>query len=306
MKKVMDYRKLELLKAPKMRVKMILDTDTYNEIDDQYALAYALKSDEKLDVLAVYAAPFLNKKAISPQEGMEKSYQEILNVLDLLGREDMKEQVFKGSDAFMTKPSCPIDSDAARDLVSKAMMLGEDEVLYVVAIGAITNVASAILLEPKIIDKIVVVWLGGNSLGWKDNLEFNCMQDKYAAKTVFDCGVPLVQLPCWGVTSHLTTTEPELRHYLKGKNELCDYLYSITCEQAIFENMSAVWSKEIWDIVTIAWLINEDWMQPSIIHSPIITLDDTYGFDSTRHFIKQIQYINRDEIFGDLFAKLVK
>ena len=57
-------------------------------------------------------------------------------------------------------PDQPQESDAVRDLVDKAMA-PQDDPLYVVAIGAITNVASAILLEPEIIKHIVVVWLGG-------------------------------------------------------------------------------------------------------------------------------------------------
>ena len=39
--------------------KIILDTDTYNEIDDQFALAYAMLSKDKVDLLSVNAAPFL-------------------------------------------------------------------------------------------------------------------------------------------------------------------------------------------------------------------------------------------------------
>ena len=104
------------------------------------------------------------------------------------------------------------------------MERSEEQPLYVIAIGAITNVASAILLEPKIIEKIVLVWLGGNAHDWTDNKEFNLYQDVAAARVVFGCGVPLVQLPCAGVVSGFRTTGPELEYWLRGKNKLCDYL----------------------------------------------------------------------------------
>ena len=42
---------------------MVLDTDTYNEIDDQFALVYALLCPEKLNVEAVYAALFTNDRS---------------------------------------------------------------------------------------------------------------------------------------------------------------------------------------------------------------------------------------------------
>ena len=41
--------------VPNEKVRMVLDTDTYNEIDDQFALVYALLCPEKLNVEAVYA-----------------------------------------------------------------------------------------------------------------------------------------------------------------------------------------------------------------------------------------------------------
>ena len=67
-----------MLKPPAKRpVRMVLDTDTYNEIDDQFAVVYALISPE-LDVQAVYAAPFHNNRSSGPGDGMEKSYEEIL------------------------------------------------------------------------------------------------------------------------------------------------------------------------------------------------------------------------------------
>ena len=101
-----------------------------------------------------------------------------------------------------------------------------------VAIGAITNVASAILMEPEIIKKIVIVWLGGNALHWPDNHEFNAYQDVAADRVIFGSGVPLVQLPCMGVVSAFSTTGPELEYWLKGKNELRDYLVENTVNEA--------------------------------------------------------------------------
>ena len=72
---------LKRLERPKEAADVVLDTDTFNEIDDQYALAYMLLSADRLNVKAIYAAPFSNEKAAAPAEGMEKSYQEILKLL---------------------------------------------------------------------------------------------------------------------------------------------------------------------------------------------------------------------------------
>ena len=186
------------LEPPKGRVKMVLDTDTYNEVDDQFALAYSLLSPEKLDVLAVYAAPYFNDRSSGPEDGMEKSYAEIVRLLGKMGRTS-EGFVFKGSRGYLPDGETPVESEAARDLVKKAMAMPEGELLYVVAIGAITNVASAILMEPEIVKKICVVWLGGHPLSASTAREFNLMQDVPAARVVLDCGVPFTLVPCMGV-----------------------------------------------------------------------------------------------------------
>ena len=280
---------------------MVLDTDTYNEVDDQFALAYALLSPEKLKVEAIYAAPFHNSRSESPADGMEKSYQEILRLLEFMNVPS-EGLVYRGSTGYLQDITRPIRSEAALDLVSKALASSPEDPLYVVPIGCITNIASAILIEPRIINNIVVVWLGGNGLDWPTQREFNLMQDVLAAQVVLNSGVPLVITPCRPVVSHFHTTLPELAHYLKDKNPLSNYLYEIVAGYNA-QNLDA-WSKEIWDVVAIAWLVNPSWVPTNLVHSPILTDQVTYSKDSARHFIRMATSLNRDAIFRDLFTKL--
>ena len=293
-----EATRLERLQPPTGEVRMVLDTDTYNEIDDQFALVYALLSPEQMAVEAVYAAPFHNKRSSGPADGMEKSYEEILRLLERL---DVSPAglVFRGSTAYLPGAETPIESAAARDLVDKAMT-GPDP-LYVVAIGAITNVASAILMEPAIIERIVVVWLGGHALYWPHTVEFNLKQDLHAARLVFDCGVPVVQLPCVPVTTHLRATVPEIERYVQGRGAIGDYLAETFKS---YSDNHFGWSKEIWDMVAIAYLINADWTPSDLVHSPILTDQVTWSFDASRHFIRSANFIRRDPIFRDFFTKL--
>jgi purine nucleosidase len=64
--------------------RMVLDTDTYNEIDDQFALVHALLSPQRVQLEAIYAAPFHNDRSRGPGDGMHKSFEEIHRMLDLL------------------------------------------------------------------------------------------------------------------------------------------------------------------------------------------------------------------------------
>lgn len=291
-----DIRRQELLALPKAPVKAVLDTDTYNEIDDQFALVYALLTDA-IDLQAVYAAPFHNERSAGPGDGMEKSYAEILRILDML--DVPTAQAFKGSESYLPVKGEPVDSPAARDLIQKA--LAATEPLYVLTIGAPTNVASAILMEPAICEKIVVVWLGGQPTYWPTAREFNLMQDIPASQVLFDSGVPLVQIPCKNVAEHLRTTLPEMAAYVRGHGAIGDYLYKI------YEDFAAdhyARSKVIWDISAVAWIINPSWIPTELVPSPILRDDLTWDADAGRHLVRMATDVHRDQVYRDLFQLL--
>lgn len=298
-------QRLKLLNPPQGMFDLVLDTDAYNEIDDQFAISYALKAKERIRLKALYAAPFWNARSTGPKDGMEKSYDEICKLLTL-AKEDVP--VFKGSESYLPGEKEAVISPAAQDLAARAAQYTSEKPLYVATIGAITNVASALLIDPSIAEKIVVVWLGGTSLEWHDNKEFNCMQDVAAARVVYDSGAPLVILPCAGVVSSFTTTGPELEYWLRGKTPLSDYLCQQTIDEANTYAAGRVWSRVIWDVTTIGWLLNEhgQFMLDRLETTPIPQYDHHYSRDCRRPLCKYVYSINRDALMGDLFEKVTR
>lgn len=291
---------LQRLERPTGRVRAVLDTDTYNEVDDQFALAYMMLKPDKFDVRAITAAPFHNEKSSSPGEGMRLSYHEILHILRLMGREDMNTRVFEGSSKYLSDEHTPVDSPAAREIVR--LSREAEDPLYIISIGAITNVASALLLDPSMAERVVIVWLGGHSYHWPDTREFNMQQDVAAARVVFDSGAPVVQLPCMGTVSSLSTTGPELTHWLRGKNALCDYLLDHVLDEISTYAGDTAWSRVIWDVSAVAWFLQG--ISERVTASPICGYDHQYCFDDTRHPCKVVTHIDRDMIFTDLFRTL--
>ena len=89
------------------RVDAVLDTDAFNEIDDQFALAYLLAYPERVNLLAVTAAPFFNERSTSPEDGMVKSYDEIIKVARLCGRNDAKELAYLGARKYLPDGNTP-------------------------------------------------------------------------------------------------------------------------------------------------------------------------------------------------------
>ena len=299
---MMDARQREInMKYPEGPVDLVIDSDTYNEIDDQFAIAYAIHALEKIRVKALYAAPFTNERSTGPADGMEKSYREIQKLLALAGKERLY-PVFRGSERYLPDEHTPVLSDAAADLVRRAAPYTPEKPLYVVSIGAITNIASAMLLDPGIADRLVVIWLGGNALHWPDNMEFNCKQDVAAARIVLGSGVPLVLLPCMGVVSAFTTTGPELEYWLRGKNALCDYLVEHTIEAAEEYAKGKVWSRVIWDVTAVGWLLNEGnrLMLDRLTPTPVPEYNHHYAQEPLQFPCRMVYHIHRDALFADL------
>ena len=300
-----EQTRVKNLYVPNRKVDVVIDTDTFNEIDDQYALAYLLKSKDKLCTKAVYAAPYSRAGSGTVKEGMERSYNEILNVLSFM-KEDVA--VFKGSEQYLSDEKTPVISPAALDLAERANAYSPENPLYVIAIGAITNVASAILLNPKMIENTVIIWLGGHAYHYTDAVEFNLKQDIAGGRVVFGCGVPLVQLPCRGVVSEFTITKPDLKAWFMGKNELCDYLANITIEHVEARDNNPYWSKVIWDVTAVAWLLNDDdrFMLSRLVNAPLPSYDGHYVQIPNGHLINYVYYVKRDDLMRDLIEKLTR
>ncbi|WPJ96171.1 nucleoside hydrolase [Coraliomargarita algicola] len=290
----------ELLALPSACVRAVLDTDAYNEIDDQFAIVYAMLAPERIELEAIYAAPFLNKRSSSAADGMEKSYDEIQRVLGLLCAADQV-PTFRGAEAFLVDHPAPLATDATEDLITRARQRDKGP-LYVMAIAAITNVATAILLAPDIIDNIVVVWLGGHADYWAHNGEFNFQQDVPAVKAVLESGVVIFRMPCVPVADHLQLTIYELEHYLSGKGPLADYL----CQ--IFRNYrehEGAWTKVIWDIAVVAWLVNHDWVPSKLAPAPFMQADNSWSISSINSIIRTAIQVYRDPVYTDLFKRII-
>lgn len=295
-----DYERLRRLEIPEeKRLKVILDTDTYNEIDDQFAIFYALFSEDRIELKGIHAALFHNSRSDSPADGMEKSYEEIRRILGYAGRDEGL--AYRGCRNPLKSETEYEESEAVDHLIHCAMECTAEEPLYVVGIGASTNIASAILKAPEIMDRIVVVWIGGNAYHWVEKEEFNLGQDPVAGKVLFDCGVPLIQVPAFGVTGFLLTSIPELEQCLEGENEIGDYLVRNVKE---YQHETFAWSKPIWDVGAIGLLVNPGWAPSKIAHAPIITADGRYAYDDRRHLIRCVYEMDRDPMFQDMFQKI--
>ena len=339
------------LATPQALSRVLVDTDTANEIDDQFALAWALLSPQSMTVEAVTAEPFSfahhrpglldaeraveagkdfpehlvggfqgwinrlhrqGKRAadlnfVSPAEGMELSYEEILAVYSKLGlKSDGK--VFRGAAQYMSAADEPVQSESVDVIIDLAK--SGSEPLYIAAMGCVTNIASALLRAPEIRENIVVIWTSAypSNAPHCNRPSLNLVQDIHASRLMFDSGVPLVYLPGYHVGAQLKISLPEMEQFVAGKGAIGDYLHHLYTHNPLHEMFALENTGQrtwvIWDIIDIAWLINPDWVPTMRTASPV--LDDSLFWqkDESRHPILEAYDVQRDEIYIDFYSKL--
>jgi purine nucleosidase len=343
-----------LLAEPDGPVRVIIDTDAANEIDDQFALAWALLSPTQVTVEAVIAEPYsfahlrpalwqafretaeadseqaggtvddlgawaarlrrlnlspADVEFVAPAEGMERSFHEIKRVFDLMGIPSAG-LVYRGSPSYLPGPDDPVESEGARRLIEAASR-PDGSPLYVLAIGCVTNLASALLIEPEIARRIVVVWTSGYPT-WAQRsnaASLNLVQDQAASRLLFESGVPLVYLPGYYIGAQLRLSLPEMEAYVRGRGAIGDYLYDlytdnpIHAQRGIRDDFGRSWV--IWDMINVAWVLNPRWVPTELVLTPRLGADLCWHHSTAPvPLMRQAHGVDRDGIFRDFFSKL--
>jgi purine nucleosidase len=310
------------LVEPQGRVRCVIDTDTANEIDDQFALAWALLAGDRLQVEAVYAEPFsfAHRRVElahaprdappfnAPAEGMRRSLAEIIRVFELLGRDHLG-RAFAGSAGYLASADRPVESDAAAHLVALARACPSSEPLYVLALGCVTNIASALLMAPDIADRVVVVWTSGYpSHAPHVNASFNLEQDMHATRVLLRSGVPLVYLPGFHVGAQLRLSLAEMACHVRGCGAIGSYLHHLFTHNPLWILYPADPAKPhswvIWDLICVAWLLEPHWLPSTLVRTPDLSDEKRWILRGDSPLMREAHAVNRDAIFNHFFARL--
>lgn len=310
------------LALPRGRPRVVIDTDAANEIDDQFALAWALLSPQQLAIEAMYAAPFsfAHRRAslgftprderpfVPPAVGMERSFEEIVRVQALCGGVAAV-PVLRGSAGYLPAAEQALPSAAAEDLIARAGAMPDDEPLYVLVLGCPTNVASALLLAPQIAERIVVVWTSGYpSHAPQPNHSFNLEQDLHATRVLLGSGVPLVYLPGFHVGAQLRLSLPEVERWVQHEGAIGAYLHHLFTHNPLWEMQGVrdffAHSWVIWDLICVAWLLQPDWVPSELVPTPALDADQRWQPRPGAPLMRQAYAVKRDAVFRDLFGKL--
>lgn len=219
-------KKIKPVVASRMRV--IIDNDFCGDPDGLFQLAHHLLSPS-VEIKAVigshlYKGGFYGKPGTAAQ-----SCAEATSLLRIMQKAD-RIPVFSGADAGLTDTNTPSVSDGAKAIIQEAMK--EDKrPLYVVCGAGLTTVASAYLMEPRITERIHLIWIGGPEYEGlalappkAKPLEYNLGIDIKAAQVIFNISkIPLWQVPRNAYRQALFSYA-EIYWKLKDKGEAADFL----------------------------------------------------------------------------------
>ena len=288
------------------KVRVIVHTDCKNEADDQYAVAHHLMTP-RFDVKGLVAGHFWkNPQQYGELGTAQASYDEIIKVMDLMGLKDQY-PVKLGAPRGLEDEKTPIDSEGARLIIEEALK-DDKRTLYIACLGAVTDVASALLMKPEIADRMTVIWIGGGDYP-KGGFEFNLMMDIHAVNVIFSSKVPVWQVPM-SLYKVMAVSLAELQLKVRPCGEIGKYLF----EQMVdFNHVAAKYDMawphgEIWglgDQGTIAVLMEElEKVSYDLVPAPRIAEDMTYIHGQNNREIRVYNYLDARLTLEDFFAKL--
>jgi inosine-uridine nucleoside N-ribohydrolase len=289
------------------KVRMLVYTDCKNEADDQFALAHHLMTP-KFIVKGIIGGHFnLNPQEYGDGHTAQASVDEIQKVLKLMDIANDYE-VYKGAEYPLQGENTPNISDGAKFIVEEAMR--EDKhPLFIACQGGITDLASAILMEPSICERMTAIWIGGGVYP-EGGFEFNLKQDITAANIVMKSPMPLWQIPM-NVYKQMTVSLAELQVNVQPYGEIGNYLfkqlveYNYKCADVSHWPHGEIWG--LGDSPTIAVLMEESEKTDiyDVVPAPCIKYEDmTYTYERKNRDIRVYKQVNVRLTMEDFYAKL--
>ena len=288
------------------KVRYIIHSDAKNEADDQYTIAHILMTP-KLDVRAIIGGHFNLCDDRYPQgKTAQASLEEIQKILALMKLDDINTPV-AGAELPLENINTPRISAGAEKIIQEAMR-EDDRPLYIGLQGSLTDLASAILMEPRICQRMTAIWVGGGCYP-NGGEEFNLRQDAIAAEVVFSSDMALWQIPR-DAYQQFAVSLSELQWKVSRYGAIGKYLFEQLLEVNEREAGNPNWPNgETWilgDEGAIAPLLM-DCERTRVYETrpaPRIMPDLSYQEDMTRRPIRVYHTMDNRMVLEDFFAKL--
>jgi purine nucleosidase len=287
-------RKVPVIPPKGQRIRCIIDTDARNEIDDIWAIALAVARPDRFQIEGFVAANYDNDKPGAGPASIETSARAALTVLEKAGLKE-KIPVKRGSPPMRYQYEAS-ESEGVNFIVERAMASTADDPLWIIGLGAATDIASAYLKEPRIAERTVVFWHFRTR--WPTQCwNFNVIGDVRAARLVFHSDLSFV---LFDTGTHLCCPMDESARWVKH-GALGKFLHEFRFEHPQYQSAT----KGFYDLGDIAALADSSIATWEVVECPEVNWDLAYQFKGTKGKILRCGNIDRDKTFS-MFEQSLK
>jgi purine nucleosidase len=306
---------------PRMRI--LIDTDTNNELDDQHAIAYALFNGGTFEVVGVTV------NRTDSGGGIDDHVAEAQRVVRLTGHEG-RIPVVKGADRSFEeiRPHLGLpdhDGSAAVDFIIEQAYRSQDfqgrdpsrGKLLLLPIGKLTNVALALVKDPAITDHVRVLWLGTN---YPEPGEFNLVNDEgaltYLLESEVEFAIAVVRYGAPSGTDAVRTTVAEVAGRMAGRGPrgapvegrhggtyetFGDYSVDLFAHASPWGDPP---SRALYDMAALAIVKNPTWARSRRIPAPALHAGRWVERPQNPRQIVLWEHFDRNAILDDFFGTM--
>ena len=294
------------------KIRVIIDSDANNELDDQHAIAYTLFSGDVFDVEGVTVNRTRSGGPVA------KHREEADRVVKLCGLEK-KVKVYTGADGNFDQikndvSKSEFDGSEAVDFIIKRAHASSSRKLVLIPVGKLTNIALALKKDPSIASKIRIVWLGSN---YPAHGEYNQDNDLPSVNYVLNCDVPFeIALVCYGKpsgTDAVRASLKEIRKRMPGLGPRIDKSvagrhggefftfgdYSVN----LFDKMGHE-SRALFDMAAVAVVKNPAWASTYTIPAPILDGKKWKERPDNSRRVTLWQNFDKEKIMADFYQTM--
>jgi purine nucleosidase len=279
------------------RARLILNTDAKNEADDQYTIVHALLTPT-FDLHGIIPAHF---GSIKSKTSLRDSHDEVVKILDLMSLKD-RVRVEPGAEGSMPDETTPMASAGARLIIEEGMK-DDPRPLYVAFLGPLTDMAAALLMEPRLNERnICVVWIGGGQ--WPvGGREYNLSNDIHAANVVMKSKVQLWQIPI-SVYRMMAVSYAELMERVYDKGAIGKYLVEQLIDWNLRMHAGPIEHRSLGDTPALSVILNPNGGISEWLPAPEFNSLMNYVHTGANRPIKVYHSIDVRYILEDFYAKL--
>ena len=250
-------------------IRLIVDADTANEVDDLYAIVRAVL-EPRLDIVGITSAQW-HTNIRTPNDSVGESQRLNKELLTIMGKTHIP--IPQGANFPMVNQLRPQASAAADFIIEQALATPEGEKLSIAILGPCTNIASAVLKEPAIIPKLSVHYLGFwynvETATWSKR-EFNTNNDPNAVDLLLNTANLEFKVMTATTSQHLVFEKTVMDELLKGKGGVGDYLINRWETYDRFwketDKEKTMWT--MWDVAIIEAIAFPELCQQKMVMTP--------------------------------------